>query len=441
LAQALSVKPAYVVIFALVRDLLTGQMSFLAGSFDVEQSSPAPAASKSWRRAFGLGIAAGALACAFVAAVAFTVGQGRTTYATTGPEASAQVNGVVEPISSGVHDWEWRNLQRYRAGELNDAELGWANLQNAIGDQALMSEVAVWLRSKDGRSQLIQMMADPKFMGQAKETAEHLKKDGELPNLFHMKYYAGPMDEAKDIRPREAAAAFNLPGAASKHGTTSQSTRTSGANMETLADLKKISESAFPLGYFDPLKLGEAEFWGQTNEATIGWLRHAEIKHGRIAMAGFIGYCVHENGITFPWAPFSSGYEGLSAPAVWDALPQSARLQIILTIGFFEFWSESSYILGAEGEKHYMRGGKPGYFPTFKELPHPVPFNLYDPFGFAKKMSAEKKSKRLSMEINNGRLAMLGLFSLISEAKIPGSVPLLKGLIKPYDGEVMAPLL
>jgi len=31
---------------------------------------------------------------------------------------------------------------------------------------------------------------------------------------------------------------------------------------------------------------------------------------------------------------------------------------------------------------------------------------------------------------------MLGLFSLISEAKVPGSVPALAGLIKPYDGEV-----
>merc|ERR1712072_1074606 len=111
------------------------------------------------------------------------------------------------------------------------------------------------------------------------------------------------------------------------------------------------------------------------------------------------------------------GYEGLSAPAIWDALPISARFQIVLTIGFFEFWSESSYILQAEGEKHYMRGGKPGYFPTFKELPHPVPFNLYDPFGFSKKMPAEKKAKRLTAEINNGRLAMIGLMSLLSEAK------------------------
>jgi len=47
----------------------------------------------------------------------------------------------------------------------------------------------------------------------------------------------------------------------------------------------------------------------------------------------------------------------------------------------------------------------------------------------------------LNIEINNGRLAMIGLMSVLSEGAVPGSVPLLKGLI-PASGEinVMAPL-
>jgi hypothetical protein len=149
---------------------------------------------------------------------------------------------------------------------------------------------------------------------------------------------------------------------------------------------------------------------------------------------------VHANDIRFPWEPFASAPTGVAPQALWDGLPEAAKWQIILTVAFFEFWRENSYILTSEGESHYMRGGKPGYFPTFAQLPHPVPFNLFDPFGFSKNATPEKKAKGLLAEVNNGRLAMIGLMGFLSDSQVPGSVPGLASVgIRGYSGNVMIP--
>ena len=52
-------------------------------------------------------------------------------------------------------------------------------------------------------------------------------------------------------------------------------------------------------GFFDPLGILRED---ESLKETIGWFRHAEIKHGRVAMAAFVGYCVQANGICFPWS-------------------------------------------------------------------------------------------------------------------------------------------
>ncbi|KAK7232903.1 chlorophyll A-B binding protein [Aureococcus anophagefferens] len=104
------------------------------------------------------------------------------------------------------------------------------------------------------------------------------------------------------------------------------------------------------IGFWDPLGALDTNFWGLGNEGTIGYLRHAEIKHGRVAMAAFLGYL--------------AGSTELDSP--------------------------------------------------------------------------EKKARGRLAEINNGRLAMLGIFSILSEAGA-GSVPALQGLIPAYDGNVMIP--
>ena len=107
-------------------------------------------------------------------------------------------------------------------------------------------------------------------------------------------------------------------------------------------------------------------------------------------------------------------------------------------------WGETSTVLKLDGEAHYVRGGKPGYYPKLNRkddaaFPHPVPLNLWDPFGKMKDYSEEKKARQLTIEVNNGRLAMIGLFGFLAEASVPGSVPGLTGLVRSFDGNIMSP--
>jgi hypothetical protein len=324
-------------------------------------------------------------------------------------------------------------------GELTDAEIGLLNLKNAMKNPSLMKETAQALRSSEGSGELVKMMANPRFQEQAKRIVDTMRATGVFTDFLKLESYAKEEDSTKMLQ--SVLLALNPVAARTQ-------SRTRSASMSALDELIELAESTpGPVQYWDPLKLSEKEFWGQSNDATIGFLRHAEIKHGRVAMAGFVGYCLHENGIRWPFPlssslPDYSSFEGLSAPDVWDATPQAARLQILAVIGFFEFWSEWSTSLEADGMVHYMRGGKPGQFPAFNTfgLTNPfLPLPLFDPFGFTEDLSEEEKATKRLREIQNGRLAMIGLFSLISEARVPGAVPALAGLIKPYDGEVMGP--
>ena len=107
--------------------------------------------------------------------------------------------------------------------------------------------------------------------------------------------------------------------------------------MSTKADLVQIQKELCPaVPYWDPLQLADQTFWSEPNEATIGFLRQAEIKHGRVAMAGFVGFCVHANGYRWPAAmtldgqPFPDIKECSSPVELWDKIPEAAKWQIIL---------------------------------------------------------------------------------------------------------------
>jgi hypothetical protein len=192
--------------------------------------------------------------------------------------------------------------------------------------------------------------------------------------------------------------------------------KTSSANVAALdaCQTKEVTLSSPDTTEFgkmwDPLGLAEIG-----SDETMAWYRHSEIKHGRIAMAAFVGWCVTGLGIRLP-GDLSYGQSFASIPSkgleAWDAVPGWGKAQLLIFAGLIEFHDE---LFHARRGTHYLKGGIPG-----KNM---VP-GLYDPLGFSGGKSEESKARGRASEIKNGRLAMIGVAGLWAEATLPGSVPL-----------------
>lgn len=106
---------------------------------------------------------------------------------------------------------------------------------------------------------------------------------------------------------------------------------------------------------WDPLGLAE-----MGSDETIAWYRHAEIKHGRVAMAAFVGWWAVGAGVRFP-GELAHGLEFSSIPSkgleAWDAVPGWGKAQMLLFAGLVELHDELFHSIRGT---HYMKGGTPG---------------------------------------------------------------------------------
>lgn len=163
-----------------------------------------------------------------------------------------------------------------------------------------------------------------------------------------------------------------------------------------------------PIGVFDPLKLAETG-----SDETLAWFRAAELKHGRCAMAAFVGFLVQGQGIHFPG--MLSNSEGVSFDDLagmkpfdaWAAVPDAGKTQIFMTCLIAEIASEAK-------EVHYTKGG-------------PLPTIVFPPIDMDK-LPADKMAIKQNRELNNGRLAMIAMASIIAASTTPGSVPAFSGM-------------
>jgi len=152
-----------------------------------------------------------------------------------------------------------------------------------------------------------------------------------------------------------------------------------------------------PLGLWDPL--------GYVDDVESFPRRRAvEIKHGRIAMAAFIGMLVQEKGWTFPGSldvagdyPFDQVMkDGMGFPALLN-IPALGLAQILLFAGIAEIIAmpSSQYTGGPQN----LPGGFDGYKPF---IPGGYPFTNQN-------TDPEERDRNLNCELQNGRAAMLGV--------------------------------
>lgn len=148
-----------------------------------------------------------------------------------------------------------------------------------------------------------------------------------------------------------------------------------------------------------PLKLAEKGPYGSTEE-NFAHYRGVEVKHGRIAMAATVGMLVQETSRFSAFVSPSADLKFADIPnglGALKAFPLEGWCQIIVVIGAHELLVKqrpSSDVPGDFGTGYLGR-------------------NMKD---------ADSKRRALSVEITNGRLAMLGILGMFSSEVINGEV-------------------
>jgi hypothetical protein len=152
-----------------------------------------------------------------------------------------------------------------------------------------------------------------------------------------------------------------------------------------------------PTGFFDPL--GISDSW---DAETFARYQNGEIKNGRVAMLGVLGYVVPEiyrfPGEIYPGLKFADVPNGLGALKV---IPGSFWVALFFCIGTVDFLTYEKY-----------------------------GFNEYQDLG----MDEETFATRKQNEISNGRLAMLAFMELLRhDITMSAGDPMITGLPFLYE--------
>eukprot|EP00466_Bigelowiella_natans_P019226 jgi/Bigna1/52089/estExt_Genewise1Plus.C_50138 len=171
----------------------------------------------------------------------------------------------------------------------------------------------------------------------------------------------------------------------------------------------KLPRGSAPMGdYFDPLGLSKGK-----DESELKRFREAEITHSRVAMLAFLGFLFQEALLDRPL--FSTPeLGGIKGPAIYHFQQVSERFPLfwVATLPFFAYFEN---IRARKGWADPTKGG-----PLFGLKEDYTPGDLgFDPFQ-AYPLDSNGKKAMQDKELNNGRLAMLGVAGLMAQELVDG---------------------
>ena len=164
---------------------------------------------------------------------------------------------------------------------------------------------------------------------------------------------------------------------------------------------EKLYGALPPVGFFDPLGISNGKTDGEIKK-----FREAEIKHGRVAMLAAVGILVGEK--------FNPLFDGkITGPAIYqfqqaDDLVPFFWVGVLFLIGLIE---GQTILTGWESpqESSARKGGVAELKDSY------TPGDLgFDPLGF-KPTSAAAFEEIATKELQNGRLAMLGVAGIVAQ--------------------------
>jgi hypothetical protein len=181
-------------------------------------------------------------------------------------------------------------------------------------------------------------------------------------------------------------------------------------NVPTIRSMKMSAEdlvgSLPPVGYFDPLGLSNGKTAGEIKK-----IREAELKHGRVAMLAFLGILVGES-----FNPFFNGQ--ITGPAIYqfqqaDDIVPFFWVGVLFVIALIE---GQNILVGWESPDETAKRAN-----GVAELRESyVNGDLgFDPLGL--KPTSESAFNTLrTKELQNGRLAMLGVAGIVAQELVNG---------------------